>query len=121
MFKDNIDVNKWISKIGGNAEQEKYVDEGFWKKMKKYAAKIPFAKEAISMYYCARDPKTPAASKIIAFGALAYLILPLDFIPDFILVLGFTDDAAAFWVAYNHLTAHITNEHREKAEEWLKN
>jgi uncharacterized membrane protein YkvA (DUF1232 family) len=120
MSDKKLDVNKWTSKIGGNAEQEKYVGDGFWKKMKKHASKIPFAKEAISMYYCAIDPKTPAASKIIAIGALAYLVLPLDLIPDFILVLGYTDDAAAFWLAYNKLTAHITDEHREKAEEWLK-
>jgi uncharacterized membrane protein YkvA (DUF1232 family) len=121
MLKEKINVTKWMSKIGGNAEQEQYVANDFWKKMKKYASKIPFAKEAIAMYYCATDPKTPTSSKIIAFGALAYLILPLDLIPDFILGVGYTDDAAAFWVAYNNLSVHMTDAHREKAENWVNN
>jgi uncharacterized membrane protein YkvA (DUF1232 family) len=116
---EQVDVNKWTSKIGGSEQQEKYVGDGFWKKMKKHASKIPFAKEAIAIYYCGLDPKTPTSAKFIAFGALAYLVLPFDLIPDFILVLGYSDDDAAFWVAYNKLSAHITDEHREKAEDWL--
>jgi uncharacterized membrane protein YkvA (DUF1232 family) len=118
---EKVDENEWTSKIGGSEQKEKYVEDGFFKKMKKHASKIPFAKEAVAMYFCAIDPKTPTSAKFIAFGALAYLVLPFDLIPDFILVLGYTDDAAAFWVAYNKLTVHITDEHREKAEDWLKN
>lgn len=118
--KGKIDVSKWLVKVGGAKEQKQYVEESFWKKMKKVAAKIPFAKEAVAMYYCATDANTPSRAKLIAFGALAYLILPFDLIPDFILALGYTDDAAAFWFAYKSISIHITDEHRQRAEEWLK-
>jgi uncharacterized membrane protein YkvA (DUF1232 family) len=39
------------------------------------------------------DPKTPRWAKLAAAGALAYFILPIDLIPDY-LPGGFLDDAA---------------------------
>lgn len=117
---EKIDTKAWTSKIGDSDEQEKYVEDNFLKKLKKHASKIPFAKDAVAMYYCAIDSKTPMKAKAIAIGALAYVVLPIDLIPDFILVLGYTDDAVAFWVAFNSINSHITDQHRQQAEEWFK-
>lgn len=39
----------------------------------------------------------------IIIGALGYFILPLDFIPDAIPVLGFSDDLAALVAAYGYV------------------
>jgi len=75
---------------------ERRVDEGFWPKFRRVAAKIPFAKEALSVWYCAKDDDTPLAAKGMMFAALAYFVLPVDAIPDFIAGLGYTDDAAVF-------------------------
>lgn len=44
---------------------------------------------------CLKDENTPGKHKMIIIGALGYFILPVDLIPDFIPVAGFTDDAAA--------------------------
>ncbi|WP_296598788.1 YkvA family protein [Phenylobacterium sp.] len=75
---------------------EQRVDRGFWPKIRRVAAKIPFAKEALSVWYCAKDDETPIAAKGMMFAALAYFVLPVDAIPDFIAGLGYTDDAAVF-------------------------
>ncbi|MEK3885760.1 YkvA family protein [Paenibacillus sp. PL2-23] len=117
--EDKVDVNEWTSKIGGSDKQEQYVKEGFLKKLKKHASKIPFAKDALAMYFCAIDSKTPVSAKMTAFGALAYIVLPFDLMPDIVLGLGYTDDAAAFWTAFKVISIHITDEHRQQAEDWF--
>jgi uncharacterized membrane protein YkvA (DUF1232 family) len=75
---------------------EQRVDLGFWPKMRRVVAQIPFAKEALSVWYCAKDDDTPLAAKGMMLAALAYFVLPVDAIPDVIAGLGYTDDAAVF-------------------------
>lgn len=87
--------------------------------MKKYASKIPFTAEAVAMYYCAMDPATPTAVKITTIGALAYWILPIDLIPDFVPVVGFSDDATAILIAHKAISSHITDENHKKEEEFF--
>lgn len=41
-----------------------------------------------------RDPRVPAQQKLILGGVAAYLLVPLDIIPDFIPGLGQVDDVA---------------------------
>ena len=66
----------------------------FWIKLKKVAAKLPFTEDLLAAYYCAFDKQTPRHVQVALLGAIAYFILPFDFIPDMMPVLGFTDDAA---------------------------
>jgi len=75
---------------------ERRVAQGFWPKMRRVAARIPFASEALSVWWCARDPATPTAAKGLMLAALAYFVLPTDAIPDILAGIGFTDDAAVF-------------------------
>ncbi|WP_364147200.1 YkvA family protein [Paenibacillus sp. LPE1-1-1.1] len=116
---EEVDINKWIGKIGDHEKQTKYVEEGFWAKVKRHAAKVPFAKEVVTLYYCSADPKTPISAKATAIGALAYWILPLDLIPDFLPVAGFVDDATAVFIAYKAISGQITDDHRERAEQFF--
>ena len=53
------------------------------------------------------------------FGALAYFVLPFDIIPDFLLGLGYTDDAAVLLAAFTTCKTYITDDHRAKARAWL--
>jgi len=39
-----------------------------------------------------RDPAVPAVLKVVPIAALAYVLSPLDFLPDFIPVIGQLDD-----------------------------
>ena len=91
----------------------------FWRKLQGVAASIPFAEELLTAYYCAFDSKTPTSVKATLVGALAYFVLPIDAIPDFLPVLGFTDDAAFLAAAIKLVTDHIRPEHRDAAQRVL--
>jgi len=75
--------------------------------------------ELLTAYYCAFDRKTPTSVKATLVGALAYFVLPIDAIPDFLPVLGFTDDAAFLAAAIKLVTDHIRSEHRDAAKRVL--
>lgn len=105
-----------VERLPYSKENEDIVTRNFWTKTKKFAGKIPFTKDAIAMYYCAVDSKTPLWAKGIAFGALAYFISPVDAIPDALLGLGFTDDAAIIAASIKAIAGQVTDEHRDKAE-----
>jgi uncharacterized membrane protein YkvA (DUF1232 family) len=100
------------------------VKQGFWPKVTRTAARIPFAKQLISVYYAGRDPETPAAAKGVMLGALAYFVMPFDAIPDMLMGIGLTDDAAVITAVIATLGANIRKKHRDQAEdavERLKN
>ena len=59
-------------------------------------------------------------AKGVLIGALAYFILPVDVIPDFILGLGFTDDVTVLAAAIATIRAHMKPRHREQAKEALE-
>ncbi|MGH7886537.1 MAG: YkvA family protein [Candidatus Binatia bacterium] len=41
-----------------------------------------------------KDPRVPASPKLIVAGILAYVILPTDLLPDFLIGVGQLDDLA---------------------------
>jgi uncharacterized membrane protein YkvA (DUF1232 family) len=102
------------------AKDQESVRKRFWGKFKRVAARLPFAEDLLSAYYCAFDRQTPRHVQAALLGAIAYFILPFDFIPDMLPVLGFTDDAAVLATAIRLVAAHITPEHREAAQARLK-
>ena len=97
------------------AHNEKTVRDGFWKKLGKFIGHIPFAEDAAAAWFCSRDPKTPTRVKATLLAALAYFVLPIDVIPDFITGLGFTDDATVLMAAIGLVSTHMTPEHRKAA------
>src|ERR1700727_2930167 len=102
------------------AKDPESVRKRFWAKFKRVAAKIPFAEDLLSAYYCAFDKQTPRHVQAALLGAIAYFILPFDFIPDMLPVLGYTDDAAVLAPAIGMVAAHIKPEHRDAARAALK-
>lgn len=99
--------------------REKSVRAKFWPKMKRVMRQIPFARDVVAAYYCAIDPDTPARAKGILFAALGYFILPIDIIPDMLVVVGFTDDIAVLTAALAMIRTHIKMEHYEAADRLL--
>lgn len=81
--------------------------------------RIPFTREAVAAYYCAFDPQTPLRVKGILLAALAYFVMPVDLVPDFIAGLGFTDDAAVLLTAWRTVASHIAPRHHARAAEFL--
>jgi uncharacterized membrane protein YkvA (DUF1232 family) len=102
------------------AEDRETLRKRFWIKLKKVAAKLPFTEDLLAAYYCAFDKETPRHVQVALFGALAYFVLPFDFIPDMMPVLGFTDDAAVLATAIRLVATHITEDHRQAARSALK-
>jgi uncharacterized membrane protein YkvA (DUF1232 family) len=102
------------------AQDRESVRRRFWIKFKKVVSKLPFAEELLAAYYCAFDKQTPRHVQASLLGAIAYFILPFDFVPDMLPVLGFTDDAAILATAIRIVASHITPEHREAARAALK-
>ena len=99
-------------------------DEGelrrrFWTKLKGLAARLPFAEDLIAAHYCAFDRQTPLHVKAALIGAIAYFVLPCDFIPDVLPVIGYSDDAAVLAAAIKLVSSHITPDHREAARQTL--
>ena len=92
------------------------VRRGFWSKVKRVAAQIPFVEDLLTAYYCAFDRDTPREVQAALIGALAYFILPFDIIPDVLPVIGYTDDAAVLAAAIRLVASHIRPEHREAAQ-----
>jgi uncharacterized membrane protein YkvA (DUF1232 family) len=96
------------------------VNRGFWPKMRRTAARIPFADQLLAVWFAARDPETPAPAKGLMLGALAYFVLPADAIPDVFAGIGFTDDAAVIAALLATLGAHVKRRHRQAAEATLE-
>lgn len=60
------------------------------KSWQKRAAKLK--RDTYALYLASRDPRVPWPAKILSVLVVAYLLSPIDLIPDFIPVLGYLDD-----------------------------
>jgi uncharacterized membrane protein YkvA (DUF1232 family) len=98
---------------------ERRVARGFWPKIRRTAAKIPFASDALSVWFCAKDPETPAQAKALMMAGLAYFVLPVDAIPDVLAGIGFTDDAAVFAAMLAIVGRHLKPRHKQDARQVL--
>ena len=48
--------------------------------------------ETYALYLASKDPRTPWYAKVFAGLIIGYALSPIDFIPDFIPVIGYLDD-----------------------------
>ncbi|MEM8664357.1 MAG: YkvA family protein [Pseudomonadota bacterium] len=99
---------------------ERRVRKGFWRTLRRAANQIPFTHDLVAAYYCAIDPAVPFRVRATLLGALAYFVAPIDALPDFIVGVGFTDDATVLLGAITMVAAHITAAHRERARKALE-
>lgn len=104
---------------GDQAEQERReerIRQRFWPVLKRAARQIPFSRDLVASYYCALDPRTPTRVRGILLAALAYFVLPLDGVPDFLAFVGFTDDVAVLTAAFAAIRGHIREDHYRSAD-----
>jgi len=110
---------------GGNAadaefgRQEEALRTEFLPKLKRVLAHVPFAADLLAAYYATLDRETPMRVRVVLAGALAYFVFPFDIIPDFIVALGYADDAAILYAALRLVAGSIEPRHREAAQRWL--
>jgi uncharacterized membrane protein YkvA (DUF1232 family) len=68
------------------------------------------------MLYAYRSKRTPTWARRVIIGALAYLVSPIDSIPDLTPIIGYTDDLGVITFALVTIACYIDNEIREKAK-----
>jgi uncharacterized membrane protein YkvA (DUF1232 family) len=55
------------------------------------------------LYRLLRDPRVPRRTKLVVGAAVAYLVSPIDLIPEFVPVIGLADDLLLMAFAINHM------------------
>ncbi|MCR6689566.1 DUF1232 domain-containing protein [Cellulomonas sp.] len=93
----------------------------FWRQIhgnaKRFGAGL--LERALLAYFVARDPKTPAWAQSVLLGALVYLGMPQDLVPDYIPVVGFSDDLATLVAALTAVAANVRPRHYRRAARLL--
>jgi uncharacterized membrane protein YkvA (DUF1232 family) len=101
-----------------------FSEEALWEKLVKYAKVVgrELVENVLILWYA--FPEASAKEKAIIMGAVGYFIAPIDAIPDFTPVLGYTDDAAVVLavVAKIRLSASpsVIEKAKNKTEEYFK-
>ena len=74
----------------------------------------------LQFYYVMNDDNTSTFDRVLIYGAIAYTILPMDFVPSVVYkFLGVLDDAMAMLYVYKKIKDGITPEINRKVEDTL--
>lgn len=99
---------------------ERRVREEFWPKLKRAIARVPGLSDVLALYYYLNSDRAPLRHKISILATLAYFILPIDAIPDFLGPLGYTDDIAVALGLISFIGSDIMLPYRIYARRWLR-
>ena len=91
------------------------IEEDLLKKILLTAGRA-IAQPSLEGYELIIDNSTPPQVRISIMGALTYLIVPVDLIPDFIPASGFSDDLVALTAVISLWQHHITPEMKFRAK-----
>lgn len=93
-----------------------------WDKIKTYAMKVGrvAARPVLLLYYVMKSEATPMKDKLAIFGALAYIVLPVDLLNAKRLpIIGWIDEVVSLAVAVQRMQKYITPEMERKADDQL--
>ncbi len=97
-----------LSQIGAKERQKKEVDKNY-KKIRSFSRLSREWKDRIStLMRVVLSGKLNSSDKLVAYGALFYLLCPFDLIPDNIPVFGLMDDYVVLGLA----SAHYINKYK---------
>jgi uncharacterized membrane protein YkvA (DUF1232 family) len=102
--------------------QKYFSTDGFWSKLKRGAKKAgsKVIYSGLLLFYALESPKTPLRAKLQIYGALGYLILPLDIVPDLLPIIGYVDDLSALGLALASVAGSIDDDVKRKAKNKLR-
>lgn len=98
-FKSHYDPAKLFTKLEKTA--------------KKIGAKSAYA--VLVLYYSLLGGDVSLKDKAMIIAALGYFILPTDFLPDIMGLIGFSDDFAVIWYVFRRIRGSVTDEIKDKA------
>jgi uncharacterized membrane protein YkvA (DUF1232 family) len=107
-----------MNRISESDYGQHYSDSGFWHTVRTHRS-LSFLPDAAAMFYCLKDPQTPAWVKTLIIGALGYFILPADAVPDLLPLIGWLDDAGIIAAVIAAIRAHVRPEHQQHANALL--
>jgi uncharacterized membrane protein YkvA (DUF1232 family) len=85
------------------------------------AAGKQIKQDGLTVYFIARDSRTPLLVKLIALAIAGYALSPIDLIPDFIPIIGYLDDLIllplGIFLVIRLTPAEVINASRKKAGE----
>ena len=104
------------------SSDDSYSDEKLWGKISRYSktAGVSVIEKVLWLYYAAKRPATPAWAKAVIYSAIAYFILPIDAIPDFIPLTGYSDDFVTLSAAVTTIAIYIDDSVKTKTKQTLK-
>lgn len=113
IFADEVKSEKY---------RKHYSDDSFWDKLKRMAktAGMKVVYPAMLLQYLMKSDDVSLKSKLIISAALGYFILPVDFIPDFAPLIGFTDDLGVLLLIVQQMAGNITPEIKKNARTHIR-
>lgn len=125
-FKDfkeyeEIKVDDTTMAYDYNKYTDDFSDGKFWDKIKEVAKKIGLktTSYALILYYVLQKKEVPFKDKMLITGCLGYFILPIDLIPDFIPIAGYTDDVAGMIFAIRKCMDYVDDEIKQNVSSKL--
>ena len=117
MGKDVKSLLKRIKIVDWNSNIRKLMD-----RLRPWALKTgrTAARPLLQFYYVMEDDKTSTLDRLLIYAAIAYTVLPMDYIPASIYkFLGILDDGVAVMYVYKKIKSRITPEINAKVDDKL--
>lgn len=102
-------------------------EKSFFTKVKKVFKKagIEIIYVALLLFYVLKNSKTPNWIKVQIVGALIYFISPLDAIPDYLPIVGYSDDMGVLLLALKtaimYIDGDVKNDAKNRLKDWFGN
>jgi uncharacterized membrane protein YkvA (DUF1232 family) len=102
---------------GGRNYSGHYSDSSLFSTLRRIAGRAGrhLIYSAFVLHHALKSPNCPPKARLTILGALAYLILPVDLVPDFLPVIGLVDDASVIASALVSIAPIITDDIRAAA------
>ena len=102
--------------------KDRFSQTGFVEKISRIAkrAGVKLVYAALILYYTLESDKISMKDKAIIIGALGYLIIPLDIVPDAIPIAGLGDDLTVLIFVLHKVWNEVSEEVKDKAKNKLK-
>ena len=117
MGKDIKSLLKRVKIVDWNSNIRKLMD-----RLRPWALKTgrTAARPLLQFYYVMEDEKTSTLDRLLIYAAIAYTVLPMDYIPASIYkFLGILDDSVAVMYVYKKIKSRITPEINAKVDDKL--